>query len=411
MHDTKLFIVQIASLTPGLCMLVPAVRAAPRAVRCAPERCAALYAPRRVTFAGARQAPHRVASLSMTAICASAWQHAPAPARTASDLAAQKTERRPIVCVTAYDYPTGLALRGADVDICLVGDSLANVALGYDSTRPLTLRDSIHHARAVQRAVQSPELAASEQCGRPPLVVVDMPFGACIPSLEEAVRNVLRVVQETGAGAVKIEGSAELVPLVERLACAGVAVMGHIGLQPQRIASASSMRALGTSAATALEIWHTARALERAGCFSLVLECIPAKLAEFISERLKIPTIGIGAGPHTDGQVLVCTDIQQDLTSPAHVQAVLESAQATRSSPTGATLGSAPAEWPPKPKFVRAFAAPLSLGALRIHAIQRFAQAVRERTFPEHPAEAYRIATDEWRAFLRQAEAPEASQS
>lgn len=334
----------------------------------------------------------------------SAWGVPPAQTSTPqampmlrSDIQRIKAEGTPLVCITAYDQPTALAVRGAGADMCLVGDSLANVALGYQATRSLSLDTMIHHAKTVRASIHAPELQYDARCPRAPLVIVDMPFGSYGVSLEESVRHVVHVMKETQASAIKMEGSMELVPLIERLSTLGIDVMGHIGLQPQRFGDTSGFRVQGATAHSALNILRTAQALQAAGCFSIVLECIPSKLGEAISQRLDIPTIGIGAGPYTHGQVLVCTDIMGDLTSPSHVSAVLAGLEKGASASTHV-----PSEipWPPVPKFVRSFAAS-HVGSQRILALRHFAEAVRSRTFPDNASEAYRIKTHEWDTFLK----------
>ncbi|WFD32591.1 3-methyl-2-oxobutanoate hydroxymethyltransferase [Malassezia sp. CBS 17886] len=363
-----------------------------------------------IRAARAVSASAHAAQFSTAACLASAWPSSggpvpggaalssPRPPVTQADVQRQRDSGEPIVCITAYDAPTGFAARGAGADICLVGDSLANVALGYASTRELSLDAMIQHVQAVQRAVSAPELAFYENVPAAPLVVADMPFGTCAVSVEDAVRHVVRIVHETQAAAVKIEGSQEAVPIVERLTHVGISVMGHIGLQPQRFGDASAFRVQGTTAASAMRIWETAQALERAGCFSIVIECIPAKLASYMSSRLRIASIGIGAGPETHGQVLVGSDIVSDLTSPAHLAAALVPADGAPPPPVPAAL---PASWPSGPKFVRSFSAPYSVGAMRLAAYRQFADAVRERTFPDLQTESYRIKTAEWNEFLR----------
>ena len=336
----------------------------------------------------------KMSAWSVPPVQASARQAMPPVFR--SDIQQMKREGTPLVCITAYDQPTALAVRGAGADMCLVGDSLANVALGYQATRSLSLDAMIHHAKTVRASIHAPELQYDARCPRAPLVIVDMPFGSYGVSLEESVRHVMYVVKETQASAIKMEGSMELVPLIERLTTLGIDVMGHIGLQPQRFGDTSGFRVQGATAHSALNILRTAQALEAAGCFSIVLECIPSKLGEAISQRLDIPTIGIGAGPHTHGQVLVCTDIMGDLTSPSHVSAVLAGLEKGASAP--ALMPETP--WPPMPKFVRTFAAS-HVGSQRIVALRRFVEAVRSRTFPDNTSEAYRIKTHEWDTFLQ----------
>ncbi|WFC95850.1 3-methyl-2-oxobutanoate hydroxymethyltransferase [Malassezia brasiliensis] len=219
-----------------------------------------------------------------------------------------------------------------------------------------------------------------------------MPFGTCEVSVEEATRNVLRVVQATQAQAVKIEGSRELVPLVEKLATFGISVVAHVGLQPQRLGDASSLRVQAARAESAFTLLENVLALQKAGSFAILLECVPSRVAEVISEHVSIPIIGIGAGPHTDGQVLVGSDLVADLESPAHVSAALRStSQEVRAVDT-------PTEWPAPPKFVRSFT-PTSLGALRVQTFRAFADAVRARSFPEVTREAYRIKSEELAKF------------
>ena len=349
------------------------------------------------------EAPPRLLHTSVLRHSAWAVPTGRAPPVAATDLQQAMAARTPIVCMTAFDAPTALAARPAGTDICLVGDSLANVALGYSSTRALSLDAMIHHARTVRAAAHAPELQFDANCPRAPMVIVDMPFGTVIGSVDEAVRRVVRVVHETQAFGVKMEGSLELLPLIEHLSSHGIAVMGHIGLQPQRYGDASGFRVQGGTAPSAMAILETAQALERAGCFSFVLECVPARVGAAISERVGIPVIGIGAGPHTHGQVLVCTDILGDVVSPAHVSAVLagERAQPAGAAVDGATAvpvdGPAPpVDWPVPPKFVRTFGT--NFGAQRIAALRAFANAVRARSFPDD-AESYKMKRDEWAAL------------
>lgn len=204
--------------------------------------------------------------------------------------------REPIVMVTAYDAPTGALLDAAGVDVVLVGDSLGNVVLGHDSTLPVTMRDMLHHFRAVRRGV------------RRALLVADMPFLSYQASAGDAIRNAGRFLKE-GADAVKLEGGAEVAGAVRALLEHGIPVMGHVGFTPQRIREYGSPRVEGRDAESAFRIWRAARDLGRLGAFSVVLEAIPVSLARRITESCSCPTIGIGAGPHCDGQVLVFHDI------------------------------------------------------------------------------------------------------
>ncbi|SJX64877.1 related to ECM31-3-methyl-2-oxobutanoate hydroxymethyltransferase [Sporisorium reilianum f. sp. reilianum] len=314
----------------------------------------------------------------------------------------------PIVCLTAYDFPSALSIRSADVDLCLIGDSLANVALGYTSTQPLSLEAMIHHCQAVKRGLDAPLFATASvleglELPPPPLVIADMPFGATFGSIDSGVAAVVRLIQETGADGVKIEGSCEVVPLIQRLTDHGIPVMGHLGLQPQRVGATSGYRVQGKTAQQVKEMLDASLALERAGCFSIVLECIPSRVGQYISQRLRIPTIGIGAGSKTDGQILVMNDMIGDLTGAGHVLAAL--AQSSQTAPPDQSVAPPTPSplTPPPPKFVRNFslASGTSIGALRIAAVQAYTEATRKRQFPDDDAEGYKIKADEWRAFLQ----------
>jgi 3-methyl-2-oxobutanoate hydroxymethyltransferase len=206
----------------------------------------------------------------------------------------QKGEK--IVALTAYDYPTAKILDSLGIDIILVGDSVGNVVLGYESTLPVTMEEMLHHTRAVKRGVKNA------------LLVGDMPFLSYQPSIEEGIRNAGLFIK-AGAEAVKIEGGRQFIPLIERLTQLGIPVMGHIGLTPQWIHSFGGYRIQGRTAKDALALLEDAILLEKAGIFSLVLEGVPMQLAKLITENLSIPTIGIGAGPYCDGQILVFHDL------------------------------------------------------------------------------------------------------
>ena len=210
----------------------------------------------------------------------------------------QKKERgEPITMLTAYDYPTALAEDQAGIDSILVGDSLGMVVLGYQNTLPVTMDDMLHHAKAVSRGAKYA------------LLIGDMPFMSYQVSTEEAVRNAGRFLQEAGMEAVKLEGGRERVDTVRAIVGAGIPVMGHLGLTPQSVNQLGGFRPQGKSALAAQRLIEDAVLLEEAGCFSLVLESVPARLAELISQKLSIPTIGIGAGIGCDGQVLVTHDL------------------------------------------------------------------------------------------------------
>jgi 3-methyl-2-oxobutanoate hydroxymethyltransferase len=209
----------------------------------------------------------------------------------------KKARGEVITMLTAYDYATAVAVDKAGIDSILVGDSLGMVVLGYQNTLPVTMETMIHHCQAVARGAK---LA---------LLIGDMPFMAYQVSVEEAVRNAGRFLQEAGMDCVKLEGGRERKDAVEAIVGAGIPVMGHLGLTPQSLHLLGGFRAQGKSASAAKRIVEDALTLQDAGCFSIVLETIPARLASYISERLEIPTIGIGAGVGCDGQVLVTHDL------------------------------------------------------------------------------------------------------
>jgi 3-methyl-2-oxobutanoate hydroxymethyltransferase len=210
----------------------------------------------------------------------------------------QKKERgEPITMLTAYDYPTAMAIDKAGIDSILVGDSLAMVVLGYENTLPVTMDEMLHHARAVARGAKAP------------LLVGDMPFMSYQVSVEDAVRNAGRFLQQGGMDAVKLEGGRERADAVRAITGAGIPVMGHLGLTPQSVHQLGGFRAQGKTSSAAKRLLEDAQILEEAGAFSLVLEAVPARLAEYISKQISIPTIGIGAGAGCDGQVLVTHDL------------------------------------------------------------------------------------------------------
>lgn len=217
---------------------------------------------------------------------------------TTRDLREMKRRGERIAVLTCYDHLFARLLDAAELDVVLVGDSLGQVILGYESTLPVTVDEMIHHASAVHRGLSGP------------LLVVDMPFLSFQVSDEEALRNAGRVLKESGAEAVKLEGGDEAaVDRVRALVAAGIPVMGHLGLTPQAVHSFGGYGVRGREPDEARRIRDQARALEEAGCFSLVLEMMPTPLARDVSESLEIPTIGIGAGPDCDGQVLVLPDM------------------------------------------------------------------------------------------------------
>ncbi|MGH9734718.1 MAG: 3-methyl-2-oxobutanoate hydroxymethyltransferase [Candidatus Acidiferrales bacterium] len=262
-----------------------------------------------------------------------------------------------ITCLTAYDFPSARLLDGAGVDILLVGDSLAMVALGYDSTLPVTIDEMLVYVRAVRRATKRA------------LLVADMPYGSYHVSVEESVRNAIRLVKEGGAEAVKIEGGERRMELISRLIDAEIPVMAHVGLTPQSVNAMGGFHVQGKTADAARQLERDARAVEAAGAFSIVLESMPRELAARITQSLRIPTIGIGAGPDCDGQVLVFHDL------------------------VGLTIGH-------RPKFARRYA---DLASEITRAASDYCADVREGRFPSDaesyhsPAEARDEIVKEWK--------------
>ncbi len=252
-----------------------------------------------------------------------------------SHLRTLKKEGKPIVVITAYDYPTAKLVDEAGVDVILVGDSLGMVVLGYDSTIPVTLEDMVHHTRAVSRGAKRA------------MIVTDLPFLTYQGSFDRTL-EACRSLMQNGAQAVKLEGGAELAETISRLTKAGVPVMGHLGLTPQSVYQLGGYKVQGRDSASAHKLISDALALEEAGVFALVLECVPNLLAKEVTKRLSIPTIGIGAGAECDGQVLVFHDMVG----------------------YGSDL---------KPKFVKTYA---QLGQLVIEAVKSYADDVRQRRFP-----------------------------
>ncbi len=257
------------------------------------------------------------------------------PKVTIPELVRLKGQRR-WAMMTAYDYPTARLVDESGVECILVGDSLGMVVLGYPTTVPVTMDDMVRHASAVARGAKRA------------LLVGDMPFGSYQTSADEAFRNAARFLKEAGMDAVKFEGGAEVVETARHLVRNGIAVMGHVGLTPQRVAQFGGFKVQAKDAHSAKQLIDDARALEDAGCFSIVLESVPARVAALVTERLSIPTIGIGAGPHCDAQVLVLHD----------------------------TVGLFPDF---TPKFAKRYA---ELGAEVVAAMRAYREEVEEGTFP-----------------------------
>ncbi|HKP71328.1 MAG TPA: 3-methyl-2-oxobutanoate hydroxymethyltransferase [Pyrinomonadaceae bacterium] len=256
---------------------------------------------------------------------------------TVPSLRASKERGERLVCLTAYDYPTARIVDEAGTDIILVGDSVGNVVLGYDTTVPVTLEEMVRHTRAVRRGTERA------------LLVADMPYGSYHTGGDDAVRAALRLVKEGGAEAVKLEGGRARAEVVRRLVAEEIPVMGHIGLTPQSVNKLGGFRLQGKTAEAARALVEDARALEAAGAFALVLEVVPREIAKIVTASVSVPTIGIGAGEHCDAQVLVIHDLLGLSFSPT------------------------------RPRFVRQYA---DLRAQMTEAISRFAEDVRSGAYP-----------------------------
>jgi 3-methyl-2-oxobutanoate hydroxymethyltransferase len=213
------------------------------------------------------------------------------------DLFRMKEENQKITMLTAYDFPLANLIDQAEIEMTLVGDSLGMVALGYESTVPVTMDEMIHHAKAVRRGTKYA------------FIIGDMPFMSYQADKNEAIKNAGRFLKEAGCDGIKLEGGIEIAETAKAIVDAGIPVMGHVGLTPQSATKLGGLKVQGKDAESAQKIINSCLALEKVGCFSIVLECIPDKLAELITQKLKIPTIGIGAGPYCDGQVLVTPDL------------------------------------------------------------------------------------------------------
>ena len=216
---------------------------------------------------------------------------------TISDLMAKKESGEKITMITAYDYPTAKMVDQAGIDTILVGDSLGMVVLGYDSTVPVTMDEMLHHSKAVMRAIQYA------------FVIGDMPFMSYQISIEKAVENAGRFIKEGSCDAVKLEGGSEVAQRAIAVINAGIPVLGHIGLTPQSVSKLGGYRVQGKDPASAARLINDAKCLAKAGCFAVILECVPKELAKKIADKVDIPIIGIGAGAGCDGQVLVTYDM------------------------------------------------------------------------------------------------------
>jgi 3-methyl-2-oxobutanoate hydroxymethyltransferase len=276
-----------------------------------------------------------------------------------STLAKMKQEGRPITMVTAYDTPTARIVDAAGIDTVLVGDSAANVVLGYPDTIPVTMDELLHHTRAVKRGL------------RRAMLIGDMPFMSYNISIERAIENAGRFMKEAGADAVKLEGGGWVADTVRYIVQAGIPIVGHLGLTPQTAGMLGGYKVQGKDAESARQIYEDALGLQDAGAFMLVLECVPARLGTLISKKLDIPVIGIGAGNGTDGQVLVYHDL------------------------VGIKAGFTP-------KFVKRYA---QVGEIMQQAVETYCKEVQERTFPgdEH---SFKISDEEYEALEKAIQTP-----
>lgn len=318
--------------------------------------------------------PHLLLELTPPFLCRGPAGTPPArKKRTILDIQGLKRKKIPITVLTAHDYPSARFIEASSapsssadpstlfpahrrgIDICLVGDSLAMVACGYTSTTSLTLDEMLYHCRSVARGCHTS------------LLLADLPFGTYHASVAEGARNAVRLIQEGNMDAVKIEGGLEIVPLIEQLTSRGIPVMGHIGLTPQRQAALSGFRVQGKTVASALKVWEDAQAHQAAGAFALLIEAVPSRLAKFISSRLDIPTIGIGAGAGADGQVLVQLDM----------------------------LGVNSLE--KGPRFLKRFE---DLERRSTGAIEEYIKEVRQGEFPVEEVHGYPMEESEWEGFL-----------
>jgi len=243
---------------------------------------------------------------------------------TVSEIKEMKQRGEKIPMLTAYDYATAKLVDEAGVPLILVGDSLGMVMLGYESTIPVTMDEMVHHIKAVVRGTKHA------------LVIGDMPFMTYHVSVEDALRNAARFIQEGGAQAVKLEGGEVVAEKVSRLVACGIPVQGHIGLTPQSVHQLGGYKVVGKTPEVAVRVLNDAKALEEAGAFSIVLECVPAPLSKLITERVAVPTIGIGAGKHCDGQVQVVSDILGLFTDfvPKHAKQYAKLSQAITTAVT-----------------------------------------------------------------------------
>ncbi|OVA02111.1 Ketopantoate hydroxymethyltransferase [Macleaya cordata] len=283
---------------------------------------------------------------------------------TLTHLKQKHKKGEPITMVTAYDYPSAVHLDEAGIDICLVGDSAAMVVHGHDTTLPISLEEMLVHCRSVSRGAKRP------------LLVGDLPFGTYESSPNQAVDTAIRVLKEGGMDAIKLEGGApSRITAAKAIVEAGIAVMGHVGLTPQAISVLGGFRPQGKNVASALKVVETAMSLQEAGCFSVVLECVPAPVAAAATSALRIPTIGIGAGPFCSGQVLVYHDLLGMLQHPHHAKVT--------------------------PKFCKQYG---QVGDVINKALLEYKEEVTNRSFPGPAHTPYKMSDSDVNGFLNELE-------
>ncbi|KAJ1463302.1 ketopantoate hydroxymethyltransferase-domain-containing protein [Pelagophyceae sp. CCMP2097] len=282
---------------------------------------------------------------------------------TAMELQRMKRVGTPITMVTAYDYPSAMHVDAAGVDVVLCGDSVGMVALGYTTTQPVTLDEMLHHSRAVRRGLS---------LNGAPLLVCDLPFGSYEESPEVAMRSAYRCLKEGSADAIKLEGGTAVCESVRRIVQGGIAVMGHVGLTPQSISTLGGFRAQGRTAVKARKVVDDALALQDAGAFAVVVECVPAAVGRAVAAALEIPTIGIGAGQYCDGQVLVYHDLLGSINHPHHQRFV--------------------------PNFCKLYA---DVGEKSITGIKAFKADVISRSFPSEAYSPYTMPPEEAEKFAQ----------
>ncbi|KAI3990500.1 hypothetical protein MKX01_022800 [Papaver californicum] len=283
---------------------------------------------------------------------------------TLTNLKQKHKKGEPITMVTAYDYPSAVHLDEAGIDICLVGDSAAMVVHGHDTTLPITLEEMLVHCRSVARGAKRP------------LLIGDLPFGTYESSSNQAIDTAVRVLKEGAMDAIKLEGGApSRITAAKAIVEAGIAVMGHVGLTPQAISVLGGFRPQGKNVASALKVVQTAMALQEAGCFSVVLECVPAPVAAAATSALRIPTIGIGAGPFCSGQVLVYHDLLGMLQHPHHAKVT--------------------------PKFCKQYA---RVGDVINQALLQYKEEVTEKSFPGPTHTPYKMSNSDVNGFLSELE-------